>query len=135
MIFSSFSAVRSVVAIASKLLLWVKFVICRRSFNGVLTIVRIFSAISSTVFSNDSAPGLSVLEVIAPDRPGLLTIIGQVFFRHKLRLHNAKISTLGERVEDVFFITDRNDQMIVDADLIAKIEADLKTELDEHRQQ
>lgn len=90
---------------------------------------------SQTVFSNDSAPGLSVLEVIAPDRPGLLTIIGQVFFRHKLRLHNAKISTLGERVEDVFFITDRNDQMIVDADLIAKIETDLKAELDEHRQQ
>ncbi len=88
-----------------------------------------------TVFSNDSAPGLSVLEVIAPDRPGLLTIIGQVFFRHKLRLHNAKISTLGERVEDVFFITDRNDQMIVDTDHIAMIEADLKTELDEHRQQ
>ena len=76
-----------------------------------------------------------MLEVIAPDRPGLLTIIGQVFFRHKLRLHNAKVSTLGERVEDVFFITDRNDQMIVDADLIAKIEADLKAELDEHRQQ
>jgi [protein-PII] uridylyltransferase len=76
-----------------------------------------------------------VLEIIAPDRPGLLTIIGQVFFRHKLRLHNAKISTLGERVEDVFFITDRNDQMIENADHIAMIEADLKTELDEHRQQ
>jgi [protein-PII] uridylyltransferase len=97
--------------------------------------IRSFDWPCHTEFSNDSAPGLSVLEVVAPDRPGLLTIIGQVFFKHKLRVHNAKISTLGERVEDVFFITDRQDQMIEDPELIAAIQQDLKTDLDEHRQQ
>jgi [protein-PII] uridylyltransferase len=97
--------------------------------------IRSFDWPCYTEFSNDSAPGLSVLEVVAPDRPGLLTIIGQVFFKHKLRVHNAKISTLGERVEDVFFITDRQDQMIEDPELIEAIQQDIKTELDEHRQQ
>ena len=97
--------------------------------------IRSFDWPCHTEFSNDSAPGLSVLEVVAPDRPGLLTIIGQVFFKHKLRVHNAKISTLGERVEDVFFITDRQDQMIEDPELIEAIQQDLKNDLDEHRQQ
>ena len=97
--------------------------------------IRSFDWPCQADFSNDYAPGLSVLEVVAPDRPGLLTMIGQVFFKHELRVHNAKISTLGERVEDVFFITDRKDQMIEDPELIEAIQRDLKAELDEHRQQ
>ena len=97
--------------------------------------IRSFDWPCQADFSNDYAPGLSVLEVVAPDRPGLLTMIGQVFFKHELRVHNAKISTLGERVEDVFFITDRKDQMIEDPELIEAIQQDLKAELDEHRQQ
>ena len=97
--------------------------------------IRSFDWPCQADFSNDSAPGLSVLEVVAPDRPGLLTIIGQVFFKHKLRLHNAKISTLGERVEDIFFITDREDQMIEDPEWIEAIQHDIKADLDEHRQQ
>ena len=97
--------------------------------------LRSFSWPSETVFSNDSAPGFSVIEVIAPDRPGLLTVIAQVFFAHELRLHSAKISTLGERVEDVFFLTDREDQIISEPDKIEAIQRDLKTALDEHTQQ
>lgn len=48
------------------------------------------------------------MEVITPDRPGLLARIGQVLLEHRVRLTNAKIATLGERVEDVFFITDEH---------------------------
>ncbi len=87
---------------------------------------------SQAVFSNDYAPGFSVLEVISPDRPGLLTIVGKVFFQHKLRLHSAKISTLGERVEDVFFLTDRQDQIISNPETIEKLQADLREALDQN---
>lgn len=97
--------------------------------------LKSFNWPSQTVFSNDYSPGFSVLEVIAPDRPGLLTAIGHVFFRHTLRVHSAKISTLGERVEDVFFITDRQDRIIDDPTRIEAIQHDLKEALDELGQQ
>ena len=88
---------------------------------------------AQTDFSNEYAQGLSVLEVIAPDRPGLLTAIAQVFFDHKVRLHSAKISTLGERVEDVFFVTDRQNCMIEDPALIETIQSEIRDALDGER--
>ena len=94
-----------------------------------------FDLPTQSSFSNDYTPGLSVLEVIAPDIPGLLSIIGKIFFENKIRLHNAKISTMGERVEDVFFITDREDRVITDPTKINIIENQIKSELDEHTQQ
>ncbi len=52
-------------------------------------------------FSNDTINQRTVMELITPDRPGLLARIGQVLLEHRVRLTNAKIATLGERVEDV----------------------------------
>ncbi len=40
----------------------------------------------------------------ASDRPGLLYSVACVLARHRLNLHLAKISTLGERVEDTLVI-------------------------------
>ena len=48
----------------------------------------------------------SVLELIAGDRPGLLSDVGKVLLQEKIVLHAAKIMTVGERAEDVFFVTD-----------------------------
>jgi len=49
---------------------------------------------------------LSELTIYANDRPGLLARIGRAFYDQKVRVHKAKIMTLGDRVEDVFYITD-----------------------------
>ena len=54
------------------------------------------------------------MEVIASDRPGLLSRIGIALAVSDARLHNAKIATYGSRVEDIFFITDKEDQPITD---------------------
>jgi [protein-PII] uridylyltransferase len=59
----------------------------------------------------------SILEVITADRPGLLAAIGQLFVKYDIRLLNARITTLGERVEDLFTITDANDNPITDPEL------------------
>ena len=96
--------------------------------------MRSFSWPAQTIFSNDYAPGFSVLEVIAPDRPGFLAIVGQWLFDNKLRLHSAKISTFGERVEDIFFLTDRSDQIIEDPEKIEAIQQSLREALDENTQ-
>jgi len=49
--------------------------------------------------------GLSILSLIAGDRPGLLARIALIFDHHGIRLHRAKINTLGSRAEDVFWIS------------------------------
>jgi [protein-PII] uridylyltransferase len=45
-----------------------------------------------------------LLSISASDRAGLLYSIARVLARHKLNLQLAKVSTLGERVEDTFLI-------------------------------
>jgi [protein-PII] uridylyltransferase len=48
-----------------------------------------------------------VLELVAGDRPGLLCDVGKVLWEESVELHAAKIGTMGERAEDVFYLTDR----------------------------
>lgn len=49
--------------------------------------------------------GMYLLSLVAGDRPGLLARIAQLFDQHEIRLHRAKINTLGSRVEDVFWVS------------------------------
>lgn len=79
---------------------------------------------------NTRTENTSYLEVITPDRPGLLAQLGQIFMRFNLHLYSAKIATLGERVEDVFYITDAEDKPISDPVLCREIEATICRELD-----
>jgi [protein-PII] uridylyltransferase len=80
--------------------------------------------------SNDIATGYTVLEVISPDRPGLLATIGRIFMDQGIRLQNAKISTLGERVEDVFFITDFEGEPLSDPEVCERLQKTICRELD-----
>jgi [protein-PII] uridylyltransferase len=45
------------------------------------------------------------LFLVTADRPGLLSRISRIFFNEKIHLHNAKIATAGERVEDMFYLS------------------------------
>ena len=59
----------------------------------------------------DSADGRrTVLSLVCTDRPGLLADIAQLLRAHRLRVHDARIATFGERAEDVFRITDEQDR-------------------------
>ncbi len=46
-----------------------------------------------------------VMSLVTGDRPGLLARIALIMDTHKIRLHRAKINTLGSRAEDVFWIS------------------------------
>jgi [protein-PII] uridylyltransferase len=46
------------------------------------------------------------LEIIAGDSPGLLSTIAQILRQQNISIHSAKINTLGNRVEDLFVISD-----------------------------
>lgn len=80
--------------------------------------------------SNDMVSGYTALEVISPDRPGLLATIGRIFMEQDIRLQNAKISTLGERVEDVFFISDVDGHPLSDPEVCERLQKTICRELD-----
>ncbi len=79
-------------------------------------------------FSRDATNERTVVGIVAGDRPGLLLQIGAVLEQHELTIQTAKISTIGERAEDVFFITTRDATPLSDEDCAA-LEADLRTAL------
>ena len=66
--------------------------------------------------STDDIKQSTIVELVTPDRPGVLARVGQVFLDFGVQLQNAKISTMGERVEDVFFITDDRGNSLADPD-------------------
>src|ERR1700704_1789082 len=67
---------------------------------------RMFNTPTQIQLNVDERNRRSVLELTAGDRPGLLSDIGKVLMEQHLQLHDAKIMTVGERAEDVFYITD-----------------------------
>jgi [protein-PII] uridylyltransferase len=68
--------------------------------------VRMFSTPTQLTFTDDPARQRTIVELIAGDRPGLLSEIGKVFLAEKIDVATAKIMTIGERAEDVFYVTD-----------------------------
>ena len=92
--------------------------------------LKYFAMPTRTNMSHDSLRNCSVLEVITPDRPGLLACIARVFVQFDIQLLNAKIATLGERVEDIFFIADKNNQPLGDTELANNLQREIREQLD-----
>ncbi len=74
--------------------------------------VRMFTTPTQVNFSDDSRNHRTILELVAADRPGLLSEVGKVFRTERVAINGAKIMTVGERAEDVFYITDTDGQLL-----------------------
>jgi [protein-PII] uridylyltransferase len=77
--------------------------------------VRVFKTATRVEFSDDPANDLTVMELVASDRPGLLSKVGQTFLAQEIDITAAKIMTIGERAEDVFYICRRDGSPLDDA--------------------
>lgn len=55
------------------------------------------------------------MALVCSDRPGLLAAVAQVMAACDVRVHDARIATFGERVEDFFQLTDRHDAPLAEA--------------------
>ena len=97
----------------------------RRELETVLTSVLLGEKLPSMSFANnrqlqhftvktdvrflkETKKEHTELEVVALDKPGLLAQISQIFTELKLNLWNAKITTVGEKAEDFFILTNEN---------------------------
>ncbi|WP_241832110.1 [protein-PII] uridylyltransferase [Bathymodiolus thermophilus thioautotrophic gill symbiont] len=61
-------------------------------------------------FSHNDTWNLTEVEVNVIDKQGLLSNIAYIFYQLDFHLVNARISTMGERVEDVFFISNADNK-------------------------
>jgi len=71
------------------------------------------------IFAGNGADGgadvrYTLLSIACTDRPGLLADIAHVLRAQRLRVHDARIATFGERAEDVFRISDAHDRALDD---------------------
>ncbi len=92
--------------------------------------VRHFSVPTQVHFQQDMDRNRTVMELVTADRPGLLSTVGEAFRRHQILVHDAKIGTIGERAEDVFFITNHQNRMLEDEAVFNQIRSELAQELD-----
>ena len=71
-------------------------------------VARHLSFPANVTFYPSPSNDYTIMEVSARDRPGLLYLVVRTLLNHKLLLLSAKVTTIGARVEDVFFLIDRD---------------------------
>jgi [protein-PII] uridylyltransferase len=91
--------------------------------------VRMFWTPTQVNFSVDSRNERTILELIAADRPGLLSEVGRVFRAERVAINGAKIMTVGERAEDVFYITGADGGLLPE-DVCRRVQESLTQALD-----
>ena len=93
-------------------------------------VLKHFSLKTSAKITNQTGAKTTSLEIITPDRPGLLAHLASIFLRFEINIYNAKIATLGERVEDVFYITDLNHSPLLNDEFNKELRETICQELD-----
>ena len=82
-------------------------------------------------FAPDEANHRTIMRLTTRDRPGLLAEMGAVFEACSVRLQNAKIATIGAQVDDVFFITTRQDTPITCGTALACLRREIHARLED----
>lgn len=90
-----------------------------------------FSVPTKVNFEFNAPSGQHILRLETLDQPSLLARVGQIFLQHRIEVHAARITTLGERAEDMFFISDQNDCPLGD-DKLKQLKIALQNAFDTH---
>lgn len=76
--------------------------------------MKLFKTQPNIEFESNSQLKHTTMSLETHDRPGLVSAVAQVFLACDIELINAKINTLGDQVEDVFFITTEDGDVLSD---------------------
>ncbi|MBP9604438.1 MAG: [protein-PII] uridylyltransferase [Chromatiaceae bacterium] len=90
-----------------------------------------FPTVTEVSFLPDPRNHRTLMRLATLDRPGLLAEIGAIFEEGGIRLHNAKIATIGALVDDVFFITTRNETPITAETSLRWLRAEIHRRLEQ----
>jgi len=93
--------------------------------------LKSFSTPTQITFGQVPGHQFTIMKLITSDRPGLLSQVGWTFASCHINLHTAKIATIGATAEDIFFITDNNNQPLIDATQFDCIKKTLLANLNE----
>jgi [protein-PII] uridylyltransferase len=84
--------------------------------------LRSFPITPTVELRPDERGNMFYLNIVAGDRPGLLSRVARVLVDYGINLHNAKINTLGERAEDTFLVTGA---ALTETKAVIRLESDL----------
>jgi [protein-PII] uridylyltransferase len=76
--------------------------------------LRHFTAAPKIHFSADPDEAGTVLQLRCNDQPGLLSRVAAAIYKENVQVHNARIATFGERVEDTFLVSDSEHRPLTD---------------------
>jgi len=88
-----------------------------------------FDVNTKIVFSNDEFSQYTRLDIVCADRPGLLALLALAFKSCNIRIHDARITTLGEKAEDTFIISHKDNSAISNIETRQSIEMAINQQL------
>ncbi len=89
---------------------------------------RMFPTPPVVSFATDEKNRRTVMELVCGDRPGILAEVGKSLRNHGMKIETAKIMTIGARAEDVFYIRNRDNEPLSQAEQ-ARLAEELETAL------
>lgn len=72
--------------------------------------LRPFKSTPQIHFSAAQGGAKTLMDVTCSDRPGLLSDISAAMVTCGIRIHDARITTMGDRVEDAFILSDKQNE-------------------------
>ena len=84
--------------------------------------LRNFATEPSITIDNKLSDELTSVYIETTDRPGILSRIGRCFLECDIVVLGARITTLGEKIEDVFFVVGEDGQQLQDESLLQALD-------------
>ncbi|MCP4433627.1 MAG: [protein-PII] uridylyltransferase [Gammaproteobacteria bacterium] len=84
--------------------------------------LKAFNRPTEIIFEQDYLNSRTVMQISAMDRPGLLSVIANVIATMDINITHAKITTLGEKIDDIFYLTTPEGKNIVDTSTLEELE-------------
>jgi len=81
-------------------------------------------------FEQDYLNSRTVMEISTIDMPGLLSVIANVIAKKNINITHAKISTLGEKINDIFYLTTPSGDAITDQAALDRLASDMAQALE-----